>query len=342
MTVPNLRPLAARAVALPTTLALALTLPAGCRSRPAGLTITVRADDGASAARAQVSRTAGQGLVAVGDADGAGRVASTVPGTYWARSAGAGGTGELVRVAFTGGRVDVAAAVRVPALDAPRAARSDFAPGASLALEARDAAGLEYRLLVPRDAFAAPTTLTLTPLAHPLLANAAGEGVALAATTPPRRPLYLEVTGGDAAALLVTYDDRAGRWQPVGGTVDDAGVRFHQLAPAARAVYSEVAPILAPAPPIARGAVPLDEAAYARLAGDVRAALAWIAHRHPDGGPLDDDEQDLIDLAADAMRSLANTLADRACVDGPDVGALQVAATALRSAQLLGAPAPAP
>lgn len=326
----------------PTIVVLALLLSGGGCGGPT-LTISLKTDPGVAGAQFSLWVEQQRTLKLVGTYKGSQEIEGLGAGNYWIQSEGENGFGEVKGFALGSDDVSVSTTVHGHLLDASRTHQIDFVPGHSASLAAQDAQGVSYTLLLPANAFAGPTTVTLTPFAHPIASFANGNGFEVLSTSQPSAPVFLEVSGGSTDAALAEYDTSRQLWAPVPGTVDDDGVRFYQLAHFSVYVEGHLEVVnAAPAPPTFAITFTDGMDGYARFAalkGLTQEALAWISAQHPNGGELNAGEQALVDWLAGMMKDLADSLVASTCTGKLDLSQLQLALNVSRHAQSLGADA---
>lgn len=138
------------------------------------------------------------------------------PGRYAVTVVAPGAVGSFRFVKLAGRSVHTRLALRRPLLDPARRASGTFTPGSTLTLTARDARGIAYQVVLPPNALAKPTAITLTPYKAPLNDRAAGDGFTLApAGLKLLAPATVSVTGAPGQDLLA-YDPARGVWLPQG------------------------------------------------------------------------------------------------------------------------------
>jgi hypothetical protein len=136
-------------------------------------------------------------------------------GRYVVAAASPDAVGSFTRLEVGARPLSVAVSLRAPRLDGRRRVAANFKPGTPLVIEAADASGAHYQLFLPKDALAAETPVTLTPLAAVVAPGAStGFGVKIEpATATLKREGELKVTG--AGGALRRYDPGSAAWLPV-------------------------------------------------------------------------------------------------------------------------------
>jgi hypothetical protein len=218
------------AIAAP--LAVLALIPATASARGAVLTVQVATTGGQVKGVSVVLRREGRGSiagirtmhltqVARKRLKGRGLVfANLRPGRYAVTVTAPGAVGSFRFVKVAGRPVRVRLTLRRPLLDVARHASATFTPGSALTLTVHDARGITYQVVLPPNALAKPTTITLTPHKVPLNDRAAGDGFEIA---PAGLRLLAQTTItviGAPGQDLLAYDPARGAWLPQGASLD--------------------------------------------------------------------------------------------------------------------------